>query len=59
MEVDEIDRAVHLGLGMDGKDDDDEEGDEAGDDRGDMEEPDKIEVDGEVAAEEAECFGFA
>lgn len=57
-----IDRAVREEMGLDGRDDDDEEileGDETGNDRGEAEGPEGVEEDGEVEAEEAECFGFA
>ncbi|KAE9384636.1 hypothetical protein BT96DRAFT_1007868 [Gymnopus androsaceus JB14] len=57
------DRATREELGLDGRDDNDEEedleGDETGNDRGDVEAPDRVEEDGEEQAEAAECFGFA
>ncbi|KAE9390036.1 hypothetical protein BT96DRAFT_946426 [Gymnopus androsaceus JB14] len=56
------DRATREELGLDGRDDDDEEdleGDETGNDGGDVEAPDKVEEDGEEQAEEADSFGFA
>lgn len=55
------DRAAREELGLDGRDDDEEEDaiDEAGDDRGSVEEPDGVVEVGEGELEEAECFGFA
>lgn len=55
------DRAAREELGLDGRDDDDDDESfdiETGNDRGSAEGPDRADEEGEVEADEAECFGF-